>query len=291
MTGKTVQFPDKILEISISQIEPDKEQPRKEFKVDELVESIKTNGLIQPIMVTRLSDDKYQIVDGERRWQAYQKILEQAKDDADLVKKYSTIRAIYVENGTQLEGIVGNIVRNNYNPMETADAYKLLKKLLSKGGKKATNKEVGNRVNKAENTISEYNTLLEKLPKDIQDEARLDGRVPYNRLKTLATKEISDDEKREEYGKLFKIYSSKQDYKNVVSTSELNKETKRVVLVQKKIKAANDALGKKSIMGMSFEGVSEVERDKLKESLKAIKETADNLLQKLSPMADDMGDL
>ena len=69
VTGEIVQ------NIKITKIEPDKEQPRKRFdeeKLDELANSIKQYGVIQPIIVT-LKDDYYQIIAGERRWRAAKK--------------------------------------------------------------------------------------------------------------------------------------------------------------------------------------------------------------------------
>lgn len=70
VTGEIVQ------NIKITKIEPDKEQPRKRFddeKLDELANSIKQYGVIQPIIVT-LKDDYYQIIAGERRWRADKKL-------------------------------------------------------------------------------------------------------------------------------------------------------------------------------------------------------------------------
>ena len=64
---------EKISEIEWSKIEPNKNQPRKNFdmeKLEILAESIKEHGIIQPIVVTKISDNRYQIVAGERRWRA-----------------------------------------------------------------------------------------------------------------------------------------------------------------------------------------------------------------------------
>ena len=64
-----------IADLSLSQIVPDKSQPRKNFDkqaLDELAASIKAHGIIQPIIVKNIADNKYQIIAGERRWRASQ---------------------------------------------------------------------------------------------------------------------------------------------------------------------------------------------------------------------------
>ncbi|SVE19151.1 uncharacterized protein METZ01_LOCUS472005, partial [marine metagenome] len=66
---------DNLITLNISQIHPNKEQPRKKFnqeELDELASSIKSQGLLQPIIVRSLNDDSYEIIAGERRWRAAQ---------------------------------------------------------------------------------------------------------------------------------------------------------------------------------------------------------------------------
>ncbi len=70
-----VQEGEKILRVNINEVEPNREQPRKKFEeeaLDELSESIKRYGVIQPIIVTK-KDDYYEIIAGERRWRASKK--------------------------------------------------------------------------------------------------------------------------------------------------------------------------------------------------------------------------
>lgn len=113
VTGEIVQ------NIKITKIEPDKEQPRKRFdeeKLDELANSIKQYGVIQPIIVT-LKDDYYQIIAGERRWRACKK--------AGL----TTISAIVREDDkkkNQEIALIENIQREDLNAFEKASGIKLL---------------------------------------------------------------------------------------------------------------------------------------------------------------------
>lgn len=200
-----------VREIPLDQIEPDKKQLRKEFKPDELealAESIKENGLIQPILVTTGKDGKYQIVDGERRWKAHTMLAKQAAADSESPEEpIKTIRAIYVDGDSQLLGILGNIARNSYNAMETADALALVKRIL---GENATDGDVAKHIGRSRTIVVEYNSLT-KLPKKIQDKARRDSCVPFNKLKSLAAKKLSEEEKIVAYEGLHKKYSTPKD--------------------------------------------------------------------------------
>ena len=113
---------ENITTISISSIIRNKYQPRKKFEkesLDELTSSIKERGIIQPIIVRKSDDiiDKYEIVAGERRWQAAQR--------AGLHKV--PVVVIEADNLKSLEfAIVENIQRKDLNPVEEAEGYKRL---------------------------------------------------------------------------------------------------------------------------------------------------------------------
>jgi ParB family chromosome partitioning protein len=118
VTGEIVQ------NIKITKIEPDKEQPRKRFdeeKLDELANSIKQYGVIQPIIVT-LKDDYYQIVAGERRWRASKK--------AGLTEMPCLVRTKTEQENREI-ALIENIQRENLNPIEKARG---LRKLLDDYG-------------------------------------------------------------------------------------------------------------------------------------------------------------
>lgn len=110
---------EKIQPIDISLIEPNREQPRKEFEQDKLLElskSIKTHGVIQPIIVTK-NDSGYELVAGERRWRA-------AKE-AGLKEIPCIIRRLERLESTEI-ALIENIQRENLNAIEEALAYKTL---------------------------------------------------------------------------------------------------------------------------------------------------------------------
>ena len=281
-TQNDLVFPEsEVREIPLGQIEADKKQLRKEFKQDELdalAESIKKNGLIQPILVTTGKGGKYQIVDGERRWRAHTMLAEQATADSESpAKPITTIRAIYVDGDSQLLGILGNIARNSYNAMETADALALVKKIL---GDDATDAEVAKRVGRSRTIVVEYKSLA-KLPKKIQDMARQNSCVPFNKLKSLAAKKkLSDAEKIAEYETLHKKHSAPKNVspQKTDKKPESNRETRSVAAVRKKLDTMKDALG-----GLQFsEKVDSKEKDNLLKSLQEIIDTAQAVQQKLN---------
>ena len=110
----------KELLIRISDIEPNKEQPRKKFDEDalnELAESIKQYGIIQPIVVTKPKNGFYEIIAGERRWRAAK--LAGLKEVPVIIKDYSDIEIVEI-------ALIENIKRENLNPIEEAIAYKRL---------------------------------------------------------------------------------------------------------------------------------------------------------------------
>ena len=104
--------------INISQIIPNKDQPRKKFnqkELDELSESIKTQGILQPIVVRKKSDNSFEIIAGERRWRAAQ--IAGLHEVPTIVKQLSDSQVIQA-------ALIENIQRENLNPVEEAKAYK-----------------------------------------------------------------------------------------------------------------------------------------------------------------------
>lgn len=141
-------------EIDIDLVEPNPEQPRTRFTdaaLDDLARSIRSNGIVQPIVV-RQKGSGYQIVAGERRWRAAQR--------AGLRKIPVAIREI--EDSRLLEvALIENIQRQELNPIEEARAYR---KLIDSIG--LTQEEVSERVGKERSLIATLLRLL-KLPSDI----------------------------------------------------------------------------------------------------------------------------
>ena len=144
-----------LFEVDIDLIEPNSEQPRTRFaedKLEELTQSIKENGIIQPIVLRR-KGGRYEIVAGERRWRASQR--------AGLKKIPAVVRDIGDEKLLEL-ALIENIQRHELSPIEEAKAYK---KLIGTLG--LTQEMVANRVGKDRTFITNYLRLL-RLPEDIQ---------------------------------------------------------------------------------------------------------------------------
>ena len=151
-TGRNVDFS----EIKIQEIKPNPNQPRTDFsedRIDELMKSIEREGLLQPILV-RPEGNGYQIVAGERRWQACKKL------------GYKTIAAkIIIANDAEAQviALVENLQRDNLNAIEEARGYQRFIEL--KGCKQI---EVAEAVSKNQATISNALRLL-SLPEEAQE--------------------------------------------------------------------------------------------------------------------------
>jgi ParB family chromosome partitioning protein len=144
-----------LMDLDIDLLYPTEAQPRKHFKEDkinELAESIKTNGIIQPI-VARRDGERFQIIAGERRWRAAQ--------IAGLRKVPCIIRDITDENVLEIS-LIENIQREDLNPIEEANAYKRLVDVLA-----LSQEEVARRVGKDRSSVANALRLL-KLPTEIQ---------------------------------------------------------------------------------------------------------------------------
>ena len=143
-------------EISISQIEVNPFQPRSYFNeeaLNDLAQSIQVQGIIQPITVRKLSENKYQLISGERRLQASKKAgLEQIPAYIRLADDQQMLEMALIEN----------IQRENLNAIEIALSYQ---RLLSECDLKQ--EQLGDRVDKNRSTVTNYLRLL-KLPPDIQ---------------------------------------------------------------------------------------------------------------------------
>ena len=143
-------------EILLSEIETNPFQPRKHFdenSLKELAESIKVHGIIQPLTVRRLSQNRFQLISGERRLQA--------SKQAGLKSVPAFIRSANDQQMLEM-ALIENIQRENLNPIEIALSYQ---RLITECNLKQ--EELGDRVGKNRSTVTNYLRLL-KLPPDIQ---------------------------------------------------------------------------------------------------------------------------
>ena len=151
---KVVEKPVEV-KVKVSMIEPNKEQPRKNFDEDaliELAESIKQHGMLQPILVQERKG-YYEIIAGERRWRAAK--LAGLKEVPVIIKKFSDQEIVEI-------ALIENIQRENLNPIEEAIAYK---RLLNEFHLKQD--EVAERVSKSRTAVTNSMRLL-KLDERVQ---------------------------------------------------------------------------------------------------------------------------
>ena len=147
---------EELQEVDIDLIDPNPDQPRLRFnedKLNELAQSISANGLVQPLLLRRSANGRYQIVAGERRWRAAQR--------AGLRRVHSLVRNIPDSKLLEL-ALIENIQREELNPIEEASAYQRLIHNLG-----LTQDEVAQQVGKDRSSIANYLRLL-KLPEDVQ---------------------------------------------------------------------------------------------------------------------------
>ena len=166
-------------EILVSNIEVNPFQPRIDFDeeaLEELAESIKVQGLIQPITVRRLNDTEFQLISGERRLQASKKI--------NLEKIPAYIKT--ADDQQMLEmGLIENIQRDDLNAIEVALSYQ---RLMDEIGLKQ--EELGDRVGKKRATVNNYLRIL-RLPPVIQAGVR-EKQISFGHARTLVNIEDAD---------------------------------------------------------------------------------------------------
>lgn len=136
-------------ELKITEIEPNKNQPRRDFnreKLEELAESIKQHGIIQPLVVVKNSLGMYTIVAGERRWRAAK--LAGIKTVPAVIKDYSK------EEIAQI-ALIENLQREDLNPIEEATGYRVLMEEYN-----MTQEDVSQSVGKSRSTIANSVRLL-----------------------------------------------------------------------------------------------------------------------------------
>ncbi|MCR5330672.1 MAG: ParB/RepB/Spo0J family partition protein [Lachnospiraceae bacterium] len=166
--------------ININQIDPNRKQPRTHFdeeKLEELAESIKEHGIIEPLVVKK-SGNRYQIIAGERRWRAARK--------ANL-KEIPVVIGEYTDREIMEVALIENIQREDLNPIEEAKAYK---SLIDEHGLRQ--EEVAERVSKKRVTITNSLRLL-KLDERVQN-MLIDGRLTGGHARALLA--VEDNERQ-----------------------------------------------------------------------------------------------
>lgn len=175
----TVPFRQRIWSIDIGKIEANKDQPRKEFdgaKIAELSQSIKEQGILQPIVARKREDGMYEIIAGERRWRAAQ--LAGLREVPVILKE--------ADNKQVREwALIENIQREDLNPIEEAEAYS---QLLNDHN--YTHQVLAERMGKDRATITNALRML-MLPKDIRELLR-EQKISAGHAKALLGLENSE---------------------------------------------------------------------------------------------------
>lgn len=172
---------DKIYKIKVIDIEPNREQPRKKFDeeaLDELANSIKTYGVLQPIIVNK-KDDYYEIVAGERRWRAAKK--------AGLSEMPCIIKDDITSKSNKEIALIENLQRVDLNPIDKA---KGLKELIDDYG--LTQQELADSIGISRSNIANSVRILNMDPRVIQ--LAQDGKLTEGHCRNLVV--IQDPEKQ-----------------------------------------------------------------------------------------------
>ncbi len=199
------QRPDALLRLS--QIEPDKSQPRKHFEeeaLNQLAESIKAHGLIQPILVAPIGEDRYRIIAGERRWRACR--LAGLEEIPALIREYSPREISEIS-------LVENLQREDLNPVEEALGYRNLMELYG-----MTQEQIAETVSKSRPAIANALRLL-ALPEPLLEQLR-SGALSAGHARALLS--VEDAEGRQALAD--KIIA---EGLSVRQAEELSKQTKK----------------------------------------------------------------
>lgn len=165
--------PEGVRSLPVAQLVPNRFQPRVQFDqagIEELAESIRVQGVLQPIVVTPSGSNKYTIIAGERRWRASQRaglavvpvVVRQIRDDRQLLEL----------------ALVENVQRADLNPVEEAEAYRMLAENFG-----LSHEEVAQRVGKNRSSVSNALRLL-RLPPGVLDLLR-SGRLTAGQARPL----------------------------------------------------------------------------------------------------------
>ena len=201
--------------VKINEVEPNREQPRKDFDEDalmELADSIKQFGILQPLLVQK-KKDYYEIIAGERRWRAAK--IAGIQEVPIIVKNYTEQEIVEIS-------LIENIQRENLNPIEEAMAYKRLLEEFS-----LKQDEVAERVSKSRTAVTNSMRLL-KLSDRVQ-QMIVDDMISTGHARAL----LAIDDEEQQYMLANKIFDEK------LSVRETEKLVKSLKNPKKEVKKKN----------------------------------------------------
>lgn len=204
--------------VKITKVEPNRDQPRKNFDEDallELAESIKQFGLLQPILVQE-RNDYYEIIAGERRWRAAK--LAGLKEVPVIIKHLTEQEIVEIS-------LIENIQRENLNPIEEAQAYK---RLLTEFSLKQD--EVAERVSKSRTAVTNSMRLL-KLCDDVQQMV-IDEMLTTGHARAL----LSIEDPKQQYAIAQQVFDEKLSVRDVEKlVKNLSKPAKPKKITEKNL--------------------------------------------------------
>ena len=188
VVSKTVvpDIKDAVVTLKIVDVEPNREQPRKDFddeKLEELASSIKEHGVIQPILVSHSENGFYSIIAGERRWRAAKKAG--VKTIPAIIKDFDNLKI-------QEVALIENLQRENLNPVEEALGYKKLMEDFS-----LTQEQISSKMGKSRSSVANSLRLLNLAP-DVLD-ALKNNKISFGHAKVILS--LDDKTKQSELAK------------------------------------------------------------------------------------------
>ena len=210
---------EQIHELNVYDIEPNKEQPRRNFdeaSLKKLADSISEVGVISPILVTKKDNGLYEIVAGERRWRA-SKIAGKKKIPA-IIKKYDKKEIMEV-------ALIENLQREDLNPYEEALGYQSLKDNFD-----LTQEEIAKRVSKSRSTVANVLRIL-TLPDFVTAEIKK-GNVTIGHAKALLSLETDEMKKI----LLYDIINKQLSVREAEEEAKRLSQKKRTSLIRKNLK-------------------------------------------------------
>lgn len=182
----TPDIKDAVVTLKIVDVEPNREQPRKDFddeKLEELASSIKEHGVIQPILVSHSENGFYSIIAGERRWRAAKKAG--IKTIPAIIKDFDNLKI-------QEVALIENLQRENLNPVEEALGYKKLMEDFS-----LTQEQISSKMGKSRSSVANSLRLLNLAPDAL--DALKNNKISFGHAKVILS--LEDKSKQSELAK------------------------------------------------------------------------------------------
>ena len=238
--------------VKITKVEPNREQPRKNFNEDalqELADSIKEHGILQPILV-KDRKDHYEIIAGERRWRAAK--LAGLKEVPVIIRDLSDQEIVEI-------ALIENIQREDLNPIEEAQAYK---RLLTEFNLKQD--EVAERVSKSRTAVTNSMRLL-KLCDEVQQMV-IDDMISTGHARAI----LSIENPEEQYTLAQRIFDEKLSVRDVeklvknlnkpkVEKPKKEKNESLEIIYQERANKLKDVLGTKVAVSSKGDGAGKIE--------------------------------